>query len=721
MKKNLLILILMLLPAACIYAQKSRMDSSTKALRYGGFINLLSAYHNPDFARFTDIGYCCPVNFTTGTVQSPLLLGFNGFDFGGLFELPTSLLEDKVSLQLRAGFSVQSATFSQIHNTVFNNPDNNAIIPGSFDYSIRTELSALHLDILPLFRPQRSLSLFAGISTNVIAASSFQQKEQIISPADFVFVSNGLSIRNEASGPIPGITTLGIRPVIGFSYEFPINSDGTLLLAPEALYSFGFYSVSDQLRLGSWKYHTLQAGLSVRIATNPTIPAGMICQPCYEFNHEKQDCLPEKNCDPKTEIMRMNDITGMCECESIEERARIDSIIAYFEDGSTKPYPGFLVEVEHFNRDIFRPLIPAIFFNENSRVINDAFYTMMDARTVQNYRPDYNKMMNDPMKAQADILNIIGYRMQQKKSATLILNGCSDGVEGLRETIGKDRALEIKRYLVNIWNIDENRITLQGRKLPSIPSPLSGINAAQENRRVECSSNDPEILAALPLNNTVREIKPAQVRYYLSAKARSSAPTGGLFTLFQSASSTEGQTKIFEKDFGMPLPGFIEINWKKAPLAKLPATQQDIDYELIVSTADKDALPVESPNKVLKVKQITVAEKAAATVPDKSYSVYDIPVTDPALLPTEQQNYIQKIIAGLGKNSRVSCTVYTNEGLDNAAVIAAAKRIIGQFPAAQSIEITSQKGSDLYKASDRPEAKILQRIIRFTVQNQIRK
>jgi outer membrane protein OmpA-like peptidoglycan-associated protein len=81
----------------------------------------------------------------------------------------------------------------------------------------------------------------------------------------------------------------------------------------------------------------------------------------------------------------------------------------------------------------------------------------------------------------------------------LTLTGTSDGKERESEKerliLAEQRAKNIKDYLVNRWNINPNIITIKTRDIPELPTSEAYVEGFEENRRVEISSNSPDILA----------------------------------------------------------------------------------------------------------------------------------------------------------------------------------------------------------------------------------
>jgi hypothetical protein len=94
-----------------------------------------------------------------------------------------------------------------------------------------------------------------------------------------------------------------------------------------------------------------------------------------------------------------------------------------------------------------------------------------------------------------NLLNIVGYRLNQHESASITLIG-SDVTEG----VGESLANSVRKYLVETWGIVAHRINTKGRVLKGVPSsniettPEQLKEAELEVRRVEIVSNDPSVL-----------------------------------------------------------------------------------------------------------------------------------------------------------------------------------------------------------------------------------
>lgn len=99
------------------------------------------------------------------------------------------------------------------------------------------------------------------------------------------------------------------------------------------------------------------------------------------------------------------------------------------------------------------------------------------------------------------ILNIIGFRMARSRSATLLLRGGYAAEPGETPAVAAARAASVRDYLVEIWRIDRDRITIAAPQLSS--EKTDDILRHEEARHVRFISDDPSLLA--PVTYTKRE------------------------------------------------------------------------------------------------------------------------------------------------------------------------------------------------------------------------
>lgn len=169
--------------------------------------------------------------------------------------------------------------------------------------------------------------------------------------------------------------------------------------------------------------------------------------------------------------------------------------------------------VEEFESRQTRAMLPFIFFGENESDI-PAKYNVISKEDTKDF--SFGKLLGkSPFESYYDVLNVIAFRLKEKKDAKLYLTGTNNniGKEKNNLTLSRKRAENVKAYLTQVWNIDESRIIVEARNLPKIPSNNTDKDGQEENRRVEISSDDIDITAPIFIIDTVYRVRPDAIQY----------------------------------------------------------------------------------------------------------------------------------------------------------------------------------------------------------------
>jgi outer membrane protein OmpA-like peptidoglycan-associated protein len=154
--------------------------------------------------------------------------------------------------------------------------------------------------------------------------------------------------------------------------------------------------------------------------------------------------------------------------------------------------------------DLF-PLLPYVFFDSSSSTIPGRYRlykSPTETAAFSDERVVGDKNAKTPEKYY-DILNIYGYRLRKYPSVKVKVTGCNDDISPGEKSLdlSQRRAQIVYDYLKNIWQIPEDRLTLDKRGLPDklVASqtgdrdPQSKLFSNIENRRTELSfTGDPE-------------------------------------------------------------------------------------------------------------------------------------------------------------------------------------------------------------------------------------
>jgi len=163
------------------------------------------------------------------------------------------------------------------------------------------------------------------------------------------------------------------------------------------------------------------------------------------------------------------------------------------------------------------PLRNYVFFDLGSSKIPSR-YVLLKKDQVANFKEEDMKQKTPEngsgrserqMEVYYNILNILGDRMSKDPSTTVLLVGSSlDG-----EQDGLAMAESVKTYLVTVFDIAPERITIQGRNRPLLPSGhKNGTNDVilvnEGDRRVSIESNSPSLLMEFQSEQIVGMVAP---------------------------------------------------------------------------------------------------------------------------------------------------------------------------------------------------------------------
>jgi outer membrane protein OmpA-like peptidoglycan-associated protein len=145
------------------------------------------------------------------------------------------------------------------------------------------------------------------------------------------------------------------------------------------------------------------------------------------------------------------------------------------------------------------PLLNHVYFAKGSSEIPAQYIRLTGSGDTEGF--DEHKF-RDALEKYYQVLNIVGKRLTTNPGATITLVGCNDntGEEKGNKKLSTKRAEAVRDYLQTAWNIAPERMTIEVRNLPAMPSATKLKEGQAENRRVEIRSTEPAILA--PIQST---------------------------------------------------------------------------------------------------------------------------------------------------------------------------------------------------------------------------
>lgn len=504
-----------------LLSQKVSMKERTPFMYVGAYILGNYNLHSSNFTQLGNFPNCCP-QFTSGS-------GF-GLAYGGVIQFP---IQEGFLFETRLGLSDVGATLKKTEN-IGNTLVRRSVAP--FDTVTQTATVEHTIDsriqlftIEPSVRKQFLLpNLYGqlGISVGVPISANFDQREQLITPTSATF-SDGRTIRNEfVEQAIPDVTSLFLTGVVGLSYKLPIGKHNSI--NPEIRYQYPFTSIAAV----DWKPSTLQFGASVLFGILPPIEKVNKKDTLYfrdtiivEDINAKSESVVKVNEKVETETINTEELE-LTKYLVYEEYKKILPKIAKLDlaldfngvnpDGSRTKTPTIVIE-ETEQIELF-PLLPQVFFAENSSVLSNSNQKILNANDINSF--DENGLPRMTLDIHSQLLNIIGARMKAKSgNITIIGHNNTVGEEGKNKSIALERAEVAKKYLTTVWQIDPSRIQTKSQNLPSKPSNNTTNDGQEENRRIEITSNNFDILQPLKLRTITKTATPPTIEILPSVQS----------------------------------------------------------------------------------------------------------------------------------------------------------------------------------------------------------
>ncbi|PLX33432.1 MAG: hypothetical protein C0600_00480, partial [Ignavibacteria bacterium] len=160
------------------------------------------------------------------------------------------------------------------------------------------------------------------------------------------------------------------------------------------------------------------------------------------------------------------------------------------------------------------PLLNYVFFEEGSDALPSRYEKLSPSEAAAFTMA---ALPDGTLERYYHILNIIAARMKQRPGSTITLTGCTDGRE--TRAVAGLRANTVAMYLRDAWGLDASRVAVDARQLPGSPSSTRSDEGRAENRRVEITSTDAELLAPIENSEVQRLLKPDAVHFYPSITA----------------------------------------------------------------------------------------------------------------------------------------------------------------------------------------------------------
>lgn len=570
-----------------------------KAVNYGIFAAGNLNFHSPTFRVQPLLTLPARIQGDSATAFADNSTSF-GFAIGALVNVP---INEMFVISGRVGFNSAGATFttpSVVRNAA--NPLDSTTSELTFESSLNyLEISPM-LQIHNLF-DNMPLYFVAGLEAGIPLSSSFTLNEKINGtqtiPAPTV---NPATYADNAS-----ITDAGVRIALAVGAGWPIELAQRVYLTPEVTFRLPFTQVSSNAKFDSWSVPQLRFGVNLTFGSAPA-----------------------------TMTPAVSTLT-----------AGFDGVGHY--DGSGTFQPLVQVKVEDVAYSELYPMLPYIFFPQNTGVPSDSVYKLFDPGQKGTF--SLNTLTPDAIELNKATLDIIGSRLQEYPNAQLTITGTNDGkAESKNKALAGQRAEYAKQYLQSAYNISGDRIAVKTRDLPEKPSATSLPEGDAENRRLEFSSLTPEILDPILMKSDNKRIAfPDFVEF--RPYARSNYPiTSWSLQVTQAGRNLREYTGV-----GDPAPQ----RWLIRP-NELSDKQVPVDYSF--SAIDSSGAKSEA-NGSLSVEYLSSTKKRVENLSDRTIAKFSLVLFDfdKSELTAENARILETLVLpSLQFNSTVKIFGYTD-------------------------------------------------------------
>lgn len=640
-----------------VFSQTSRFREDTTQVplyKLGIYTGFNLNYHSSDFVSLPGVPNCC----------SKFSSAFDsGISFGFLFDYT---INEYSGLDLRLGYSTMGGVYDvqqNIGNTWGRNGfDTNLVMINNATVNHNLVARVSNITLLPSYRYSiDKLNLLAGLRLGFLSSSSYEQKEELLSPENVVF-ENGSLTRNVYTGnSIPEANSLYYGVNLGVSYD--LNFNKKLIIAPEVRYEKNFSNVNSQ----PWTISSLIIGAALKYPVYPSIELEPL--PIKEETIYHRDTIivydktiskesikllsrSESVTQEQTEdyILKEKTVTEKYE-RTLPQIVNVNCTIntwATLTNGEKQNSPIITVEETEVTESF--PILPQVFFSENEAELSSTAQNLLTTMEVEKF--DENKLDKNTVILYSNMLNVIANRLKYNPKASIKIVGTNKNKGGELGNVGlsERRALAVKNYFTKVWGIADNRISIEKRNLPQNPGNLSVPEGEVENQRAEIYSNDFNILKPITISKVEKKSNPPVIE----VEPIVSSEDGGK-TTWDLLISQEG--KFLRKTSSTLETGNTykwEILQEPSPLLETP-----IELKL---TAQNEFGGVCQTNESLTIKQLTIRKKRYELKDDNKIEKYALIIFDfdQSKLTSQHKTILDEIKTKIEPDSKITIKGYTD-------------------------------------------------------------
>jgi len=324
-----------------------------------------------------------------------------------------------------------------------------------------TDLGLAYTDGVPTTAGATALPNFAvnvrNLGVEILGKFTMHRVHVLLGPSVSALLNNTWAHgnhddANNSPNELPGGVGVFAAAQVGVGYDAPLNSKNTLWLTPEVMYAYPLTDLG--VDPNDLSIQSLRTSLSLKFDISGEEPAP-----------------PPPPARPLSVTITAKGLTA---------------------DGQITNEP--VLPVKQTTTRASVPILPSVFFDDNSSVI--------PARYSQSGSTGFSEMQlegKDALDVNHSLLDIVGSRMKQNPEITVTVTGTNSntGSERNNTALSRERASALRDYLVGTWGISADRIHVDARNLPELPTNPATPAGIEENRRAEIAGarvTDPVIV-----------------------------------------------------------------------------------------------------------------------------------------------------------------------------------------------------------------------------------